>query len=499
MTVPEKSSARIFASVVRGSDDAADELFHRYLKRLSQLARSRLAPRVAQRVDPEDIVMSAYRSFFVAAREGRFDIERSGDLWALLTTITLRKLYRTSAHHSAAKRDVANEADLPEDFNLDQWVTSREPEPGEAIALAEEVEAVLQALPSVDRRILELRLQGELMGKIAADTGTSERTVRRTLAAIQDGIAAKHGEVVVARSDKPAKPSPSASVVFASALDRTDSIAFDRILLQRLIGRGGMGKVYEAVHRDTDEKLAVKFLHKFFRNDHVMAERFLEEAAIVQRLDHSGIVKTRGIGQLHSGVQFIVMDLIDGTSLDQLPHPPSLAAIVGWTIELAEALSHAHQANVVHCDLKPANVMITAGGHPIVMDFGLARVLAHTEHRRQSMGGTAPWMAPEQIDSSLGSISPQTDVYGLGALLYTLLTGKPPFPGKRTPDVLARIVSAEIPIAPSAYRFDIPALVERLCLQCLEKSPGNRPQSMADVVLALSPNGSPNGRYSSSC
>jgi eukaryotic-like serine/threonine-protein kinase len=115
------------------------------------------------------------------------------------------------------------------------------------------------------------------------------------------------------------------------------------------------------------------------------------------------------------------------------------------------------------------------------------------------MAGTAPWMAPEQIDSSLGSISPQTDVYGLGALLYTLLTGKPPFPGKRTPDVLARIVSAEIPIAPSAYRFDIPGLVERLCLQCLEKSPGNRPQSMADVVLALSPNGSPNGRYSSSC
>lgn len=493
MTVSDRSSARIFASVAGGSDDAAAELFHRYLRRLSQLARSRLAPRVARRIDPEDIVMSAYRSFFVGARAGQFDIERSGDLWALLTTITLRKLYRTTAHHSAAKRNVASEADLPDDFDLDRWVTSREPAPDEAIALADEVEAVLAQLQPVERRILELRLQGEQLENIASDTGTSERTVRRTLASIQEGIAARHPDAVGVRSGKPSKPPVSAPAAAASVLAPRQAIPFDRILLQRLIGRGGMGKVYEAVHRDTDEKLAVKFLHKSFQADNLMVQRFWEEAQIVQRLDHSGIVKTRGIGQLHSGVQFIVMDLIDGTSLAQLSQPPFLAEIVDWMVALAHAIGHAHRANVVHCDLKPANIMITTSGHPVVMDFGLARVVVHADRRPQSMAGTAPWMAPEQIDSSLGSIVPQTDVYGLGALLYTLLTGRPPFPEKRTPDVLSRIVSAETPIPPSSCRFDIPADVERLCLQCLEKSPGNRPQSMAEVAEALRDHGSLSG------
>ena len=100
------SSARIFASVCSGEPGAADELFYRYLQRLSLLARSRLSPRLARRFDPEDVVMSAYRSFFIAADTGRFSIEQSGQLWALLTTITLRKLYRSVAHHSAEKRDL---------------------------------------------------------------------------------------------------------------------------------------------------------------------------------------------------------------------------------------------------------------------------------------------------------------------------------------------------------------------------------------------------------
>lgn len=342
MTVSDPSSARIFASVVRGSDEAAAELFHRYLKRLSQLARSRLAPRVARRVDPEDIVMSAYRSFFVGAREGRFDIERSGDLWALLTTITLRKLYRTSSHHSAAKRDASSEAELSDDFDVDRWLTSREPAPDEAIALAEEVEAVLKELPPVDRRVLELRLQGELIEEIAEETGTSERTVRRTLSAIQQTIAAKHGHVVVVRSATSSKQNPAEVGVSAPPQNSVQSISFDRILLRRLIGRGGMGKVYEALDRDTDERRAVKFLHKSFCTNQLMARQFLEEATIVQQLDHPGIVKTRGTGQLHSGVQFIVMDLIEGTSLDELIHPPSMATIAGWIVELAEAVHHAH-------------------------------------------------------------------------------------------------------------------------------------------------------------
>ena len=170
----------------QGDEDASREIFERYLGRLTALARSRLAPRLARRTDPEDIVLSAYRSFFVGAGDGRFVLRRSGDLWRLLVSITLHKLYRQVKRHSAESRDVQREKMLEEAHAF-----SQEPTAEEAVALADELEAILKPLDPLLRRVLELRLQGQSLEEIATITMRSERTVRRSLAELREAIASR--------------------------------------------------------------------------------------------------------------------------------------------------------------------------------------------------------------------------------------------------------------------------------------------------------------------
>ncbi len=172
-----------------GDDRAAEALFSRYFERLTMLARSRLSPRVARRVDPEDIVMSVYRSFFIGARSGRFALGRGGDLWRLLASITRYKLYRAARHHRADRRSVDVELPLDRSEVANGLAVDDEPTPEEALALADELELAFSRMNAFGRRVLELRLQGAQLSEIAHNTGRSERTVRRTLAAIREVLA----------------------------------------------------------------------------------------------------------------------------------------------------------------------------------------------------------------------------------------------------------------------------------------------------------------------
>jgi RNA polymerase sigma factor (sigma-70 family) len=168
-----------------GDDSAAEALFTRYFERLTLLARSRLSPRVARRTDPEDIVLSVYRSFFVGVREGRFTLGRGGDLWRLLASITKHKLLRRVRHEHADRRSVERECSLDQ---VDEGTFPRHepgPSPQEALALADELERAFAQLDPFGRRVLELRLQGTPIEAIAEDTGRAERSVRRTLARIR--------------------------------------------------------------------------------------------------------------------------------------------------------------------------------------------------------------------------------------------------------------------------------------------------------------------------
>lgn len=493
----DPSSVRIFSGVIAEEPDAAEQLFHRYLQRLCRLVRTRMASRLAQRVDAEDVVMSAYRSFFLSARTGRFRIQEAGELWALLTTITLRKLYRSAAHHTAEMRSMRREVPIDESADQHTWFISEQPSAEEAVGLADEVEAVLASLPQEHRRILELRLQGELLDDIARDVGLSERTIRRVLAEIEDGLRRKHEiptaeSISVIASSSPS-PMPRTTPDRSGQLpDPSDGrIRFEDLLLKRMIGAGGMGKVYRALMRATAEPLAVKFLHKTFQDDPAMVERFRNEAEIVQRLSHRGIVRVEGVGRTRAGVYFIVMELIQGRNLAEFiaERLPSVAEAVRWITQVADAIQCAHEAGIAHCDLKPSNVILTDSGDAVVTDFGLARRIGDSDSCADLIAGTAPWMAPEQVDPVFGPIGPLTDVYGLGALFYTMLTGQPPFSGSRVADVLAR-VARDSPTAPTVVRPEIPDELANLCLTCLSRIPSARPGSAAtfrDAVRHFAP------------
>ncbi len=161
MTQADQLSADLLRQYCEGSESAATTLFDRYLERLTRLARLRLSAKLSQRIDPEDVVLSAYRSFFVAARKDRLTLTHSGDLWKLLVRITLRKLYRQAARHTADRRSIKREQRAPivsDGTDLINQLADREPLPEEAVAVADELEAVMRRLDAVSRRVLEMRL-----------------------------------------------------------------------------------------------------------------------------------------------------------------------------------------------------------------------------------------------------------------------------------------------------------------------------------------------------
>ena len=167
-----------------GDQQAADEIFRRYADGLIALARRRLPGKLARRVDAEDVVQSAYRSFFAGARAGRFDPERGGDLWRLLVAITLHKLRNQLDRHTAEKRSIDAEQNFGSEDSFCRIQTHRlahEPSPVEALALVDELEQVMGDLEPLQRRMLDLRLQGYNLAEIAAETQRCPRTVLRAL------------------------------------------------------------------------------------------------------------------------------------------------------------------------------------------------------------------------------------------------------------------------------------------------------------------------------
>jgi RNA polymerase sigma factor (sigma-70 family) len=190
-TQPNWTSLVLLERFREGDDLAAEALFSRYFERLTSLARSRLSVRLASRTDPEDIVMSVYRSFFVGARMGRFTLSRGGDLWRLLASITKHKLLRQARHHGAERRSVDVETQLAPDDDGRFAGRPLDPGPEDAVALADELEWVLAQFDPFVRRVLELRLQGAQLAEIARDTARSERTVRRVLGQVRELLAGR--------------------------------------------------------------------------------------------------------------------------------------------------------------------------------------------------------------------------------------------------------------------------------------------------------------------
>jgi RNA polymerase sigma-70 factor (ECF subfamily) len=176
-------STALFQRLQAGDRNAAVAIFDRYVSRLIALARSRISARLQARLDAEDIVQSALRSFFCQGADGRYAIERAGDLWRLLAAITIHKLQKRVEHHTAAKRGIRAEAAQAADGADDPLAAamSKEPTPEAAVAIADELQAVMAGLSPQFRQVLEARLQGAAVEEIAATLGLSERSIRRKL------------------------------------------------------------------------------------------------------------------------------------------------------------------------------------------------------------------------------------------------------------------------------------------------------------------------------
>jgi eukaryotic-like serine/threonine-protein kinase len=207
----------------------------------------------------------------------------------------------------------------------------------------------------------------------------------------------------------------------------------------------------------------------------------------VARLQHPNIVQIFEVGE-HDGHPYFSLEFVDGGSLaqklDGTPLPPQQAARLVET--LARAMHAAHQAGVVHRDLKPANVLLTADGTPKITDFGLAKKLDSDAGQTQSgaIMGTPSYMAPEQAGGKSKEIGPAADTYALGAILYELLTGRPPFKAPTPLDTVLQVVGDE-PVPPRKLQSKTPRDLDTICLKCLQKAPGKRYTTAIDLAEDL--------------
>jgi WD40 repeat protein len=254
--------------------------------------------------------------------------------------------------------------------------------------------------------------------------------------------------------------------------------------LEEEIARGGMGIVYRATQRTLNRTVAVKVLrdHLFAGGDEV--ERFRTEAAAAAALRHPHIVGIHEIGE-HEGTHFFSMDFVSGGTLSHRlrdgPLPARKAAQL--MVKIARAIHHAHTQGVLHRDLKPANVLLDHEGEPMVTDFGLAKRAAQETELTVSgqVLGTPAYMAPEQAAGRTKDFGPHTDVYGLGALLYHLTTGRAPFTGDSHLAVLTQVTKEE-PVSVRLLDPSIPRDLETVCAKAMAKDVSRRYQSAQDFA-----------------
>jgi serine/threonine-protein kinase len=259
-----------------------------------------------------------------------------------------------------------------------------------------------------------------------------------------------------------------------------------------VLGRGGMGVVYKARQLGFNRAVALKMIRAGADPTH--RARFRVEAEAVARLRHPNIVQVFDIGET-DGCPFFSMEHLEGGSLaDRAKADPLAPRRAAEVVEaLARAMHHAHEAGVVHRDLKPSNVLLDADGMPKVADFGLAKLLDADSTRAASEAvlGTACYMAPEQAGGPNREVGPAADVYGLGAILYHLLTGRPPV--ERGPwEVVLERVRRQEPVEPRRLRADVPRDLEAVCLKGCDLSSARESQRfclLADTGRARVPVG----------
>ncbi|MHC4767817.1 MAG: serine/threonine-protein kinase [Planctomycetota bacterium] len=254
------------------------------------------------------------------------------------------------------------------------------------------------------------------------------------------------------------------------------------------LGRGGMGEVYRADDLKLGQSVALKFLPEAVATDAVWLRRFHDEVRIAREVAHPNVCRVYDIGEV-DGEHYITMEFVDGEDLTSLLRrigrlPTDKA--VQTARQLCAGIAAAHDKGVLHRDLKPANIMLDGRGHVRITDFGIA-ALANQVDGKPARAGTPAYMAPEQLAG--GEVSPRSDIYGLGLVLYEIFTGREAFESKSVGQ-LERHRRTGPPTTPSSYVEDMNPLVERVIMRCLANDPKDRPHSAIAVAAAL-PGGDP--------
>jgi serine/threonine protein kinase len=266
--------------------------------------------------------------------------------------------------------------------------------------------------------------------------------------------------------------------------------AFGDYELLEEVGRGGMGVVYKARQKALDRLVALKMILPGPLSGAEDLQRFRTEAEATARLHHPNIVAIHEVGEI-SGQHFYSMDYIDGPSLSRRLGNGPLAGrhAARYVLTIARAIHHAHCQGILHRDLKPSNVLLDGEDEPHVTDFGLAKRLGtdSCQTRTGAVMGTPSYMSPEQAAGRTKGLGPPCDVYGLGAVLYELVTGRPPFRSDTPLDTLTHVMERE-PAPPRLLNPKVDRDLETICLKCLEKDPSRRYASAAALADDL-------GRY----